>query len=225
MCYHRLRLPGIKHVVVTLFREPLARYVSEFFQVAYNRRKVSSWDWCLNRISPLSMTEFLDMPVFFPFQNRMTKLLSGSPVQTGAAGEDWAIPGVREQALDRALKLIESTEDFLFGLAKELDLTLEMFQFVFRRLFKSPPSCHMHQNSSDNECANVEIGLHDLKGQPLVLTGEQQRLFDKNNHEDKIVYAMASKIFYERIAAMRSLKLLGSDLAIDRRCAELMGSD
>lgn len=225
MCYHRLQLPGIKHVVVTLFREPLARFVSEFFQVAYNRRKISSWDWCMNRTTPLSMTEFFAMSVSFPFQNRMTKLMSGSPVQTGAAGEDWVAPGVREQALERALKLIESTEDFLFGLAKELDSTLELFQFVFRRSFKSPPTCHSHQNSSDSECANVEIGLHDLKGQPLALTDEQQRLFNRNNYEDKVVYAMASKIFHERVAAMRSLKLLGSDLAIDRRCARMIGND
>lgn len=225
MCSHRLQLPGIKHVVVTLFREPLARYVSEFYQVAYNRRVISSWDWCMNRIPPLSMTEFFGMPVSFPFQSRMTKLLSGSPVQTGAAGEDWTLPGAREKALERAIGVVRSTEDFMFGLAEELDLTLELFQFVFRRTFKAPSSCHSHQNTTYGGCARVELGLHDLHGKPLTLTDEQTRLFERQNREDKIVYDLAMKMFHERIEAMRSLQSLGSDFAIDRRCSMIMEED
>ncbi|KAI0564849.1 Sulfotransferase [Gracilaria domingensis] len=222
-CCHRLELPGIKHVVVTLFREPLARFVSEFYQVAYNRKDILSWDWCMQRDPPLSMTEFFGMPVSFPFQSRMTKLLSGSPVQTGAAGEDWTKSGVRERALERALGVVRSTEDFLFGLAEELDLTLELFHFAFRRSFVAPSSCHSHQNASG--CGKVEIGLHDLYGRPLTLTPEQQRFFAANNNEDKIMYDIASRIFYERIEAMRSLQELGSDLAIDRRCVEILASE
>lgn len=222
MCCNRLQLPGIKHVIVTLFREPLARYVSEFYQVAYNRRVISSWDWCMARIPPLSLTEFFGMPVSFPFQNRMTKLLSGSPVQTGAAGEDWTLPGVRQKALERALGVVRSTEDFMFGLAEELDLTLELFQFALRRTFKAPSSCHSHQNTTHGGCAKVELGLHDLHGEPLTLTEEQLRLFDKSNREEKIVYDLAVKMFHVRIEAMRSLQTLGSDFAIDRRCAKLL---
>lgn len=222
MCCHRLKLPGVKHVMVTLFREPLARFVSEFYQVAYNRRVISSWDWCMNRIPPLSMTEFFGMPVSFPFQSRMTKLLSGSPIQTGAAGADWTDSGVRGTALERALGVIDSTEDFFFGLAEELELTLELFQFAFRRSFKAPSSCHSHQNSSHGGCAKVELGLHDLNGKPLTLTSEQKRLFDRNNYEDKQVYQRASRVFHERVEAMRSLKMLGSDLAVDRKCSQLL---
>lgn len=225
MCCHRLQLPGIKHVIVTIFREPLARYVSEFYQVAYNRRVISSWDWCMNRIPPLSMTEFFAMPVSYPFQSRMTKLLSGSPVQTGAAGEDWTTPGVRQEALQRALGVVRSTEDFLFGLAEELELTLEMFQFAFRRTFKVPSSCHSHQNSTQAGCAKVELGLHDLHGKPLTLTREQMKLFEKNNREEKTIYELAKKMFHERIEAMRSLQSLGTDFAIDRRCSRILEED
>lgn len=220
MCCHRLNLPGIKHVMVTLFREPLARFVSEFYQVAYNRRVISSWDWCLNRIPPLSLTEFFGASVSYPFQSRMTKLLSGSPIQTGAAGEDWTLPGVRESALERALGVVRSTEDFMFGLAEELDSTLELFQFVFRRSFTAPSSCHSHQNSSG--CAQVQLGIHDLHGKPLELTTEQKSSFHENNREDKLVYDLASRIFNERIEAMRSLKSLGSEFSIDRKCATLL---
>lgn len=218
-CCHRLELPGIKHVIVTLFRDPLARFVSEFFQVAYNRIDITSWDWCMQRDVPLSMTQFFGMPVSYPFQSRMTKLLSGSPVQTGAAGEDWTKPGVREEALKRALGVVQSTEDFLFGLAEELDLTLELFQFVFRRTFKAPSTCHSHQNASG--CGKVELGLHDLHGNPMSLNAEQERRFAENNREDQITYETAARIFYQRIEAMRSLQLLGSDLAINRRCASI----
>lgn len=225
MCCHRLQLPGIKHVVVTLFREPLARFVSEFYQVAYNRRVISSWDWCMNRVPPLTMTEFFGMPVSFPFQSRMTKLLSGSPVQTGAAGEDWTIPGVREKALEHALGVVRSTEDFLFGLAEELDPTLELFEFVFRRKFKAPSSCHSHRNTTHGGCGKVELGLHDLKGNPLILDEEQKRYFKENNHEETVVYDLAVKIFRARIEAMRSLQSLGSDFAIDRRCSRIMQGD
>ncbi|CAN8073855.1 unnamed protein product [Agarophyton chilense] len=221
-CCHRLELPGIKHVVVTLFREPLARFVSEFYQVAFNRKDILSWDWCMQRDPPMTMTEFFGMPVSYPFQSRMTKLLSGSPVQTGAAGEDWTETKVRDAALDRALGVLHSTEDFLFGLAEELDLTLDLFHFVFRRSFKAPSSCHSHKNASG--CSKVEIGLHDLFGNPFTLTAQQERLFAANNREDSIMYDTASRIFYQRIEAMRSLQELGSDLAIDRRCVAILSS-
>lgn len=222
MCCNRLQLPGIRHVVVTLFREPLARFVSEFYQAAYNRRAISSWDWCWNRVSPMPLTEFLSMPVSYPFHSRMTKLLSGSPVQTGAAGADWTIPGVREKALERALGVLRSTEDFLYGMAEELDLTLEMFQFVFKRSFAAPSHCHSHLNTTHGGCAKVELGLHDRNGKPLTLTPEQMNLFHKNNKEEKAVYELALKTFRTRIAAMRSLQSLGSDFAIDRRCRVIL---
>lgn len=222
-CSKRKQLKGIKHVMVTLFREPLARYVSEFYQVAYNRHVIWSWDWCMNRTEPLSMTQFFAMPVSFPFQGRVTKLLSGSPIQTGAAGEDWTIPGVREKALKRALGVVQSTEDFVFGLAHELDLTLELLEFTFRHSFKAPSACHSHQNASG--CAKVELGLHDLEGKSLTLTSEQKALFERNNMEEKKVYDLAVKIFYSRINAMRSLQSLGSDNAIDRRCSILLGGE
>lgn len=219
-CCHRLRLPGVKHVIVSLFREPLARFVSEFYQVAYNRRVISSWDWCMNRTIPLTLTQFFGMDRSYPMQNRMTKLLSGSPIQTGAAGEDWRIPNIRKRALHRALGVIGSTEDIIFGLAEEMELTLEMFQFLFKRSFKAPSTCHSHANKT--ACQKVELGLHDLHGKPLKLTTEQIRLFHENNKEDKVIYDAAVKLFWERVEAMRSLETLGSDFSIDRRCHRIL---
>lgn len=222
-CLHRLQLPGIKHVVVTLFREPLARFVSEYYQVAYNRRVINSWDWCMNRTTPLSLTEFLAMPISFPFHSRTAKLLSGSPIQTGAAGENWGPRDVRQRALVRALSVVTSSEDFMFGLAEELDLTLEMLQFVFKRNFEAPSHCHSHQNKTG--CRKVELGLHDIFGKPLNLSVEEKHLFDKNNYADKAVYDMAKRVFWDRIEAMKSLQALGSDFAIDRRCSSILNGE
>ena len=219
-CYRRLQIPGVKYVMVTLFREPLARFVSEFYQVAYNRRVITSWDWCMNTSTPLSLKDFIGMPVSYPFQSRMSKLLSGSPIQTGAAGEDWRVRGVRERALVRALGVVTSSEDFIFGLAEEIGLTLEMFQFVFKRRFKSPSTCHSHQDKSG--CRKVRLGLHDLEGNPFTLTEEEQKMFSKNNYEDRAVYDLARRVFWERVEAMRSLQSLGSDYAIDRRCDDIL---
>lgn len=165
------------------------------------------------------------MPVSYPFQNRMTKLLSGSPIQTAAAGDNWTFPTVRRKALKRALGIVRSTEDFLFGLAEELDLTLELFKFVFRRKFNVPSNCHSHRNTSNGGCDNVEIGLHDQEGNPLFLGEKELLYFKENNYEDEIVYNMAARLFQDRVQAMRALQSLGSDALIDRRCQEILAED
>ena len=84
--------------MVTVFREPAARLVSEFYQVAYNRRVITSWDWCANPVPPLDLSAFLASPPHLPFQSRVTKLLAGSPVQTGAAGARWGADSARARA-------------------------------------------------------------------------------------------------------------------------------
>lgn len=222
MCAHRLGLHGVRHVMVTLFREPVARYLSEFYQSTYHRIAINSWDWCALPKAPIPFSDYIRFDVSYPFQSRMTKLLSGSPVQTGAAGADWNDATVRKTALKRALGVMRSTEDFLFGFAERLDETLEMFTFVFRRSFVAPSACHAHQNSTGPNCEKVSIGLHDNHGKKIELTEEQMADFKKNNWEDMVVYKEARRIFDIRMRALRELQSLGSDFAVDDKCRELM---
>lgn len=220
MCHHRLQLKGVRHAIVTLFRDPVSRFVSEYYHVAYNRKEISSWDWCLSRSKPLTFSEFVSMPVYYPFQSRMTKLLSGSPVQTGAAGADWRLPFERKSALMRALNVVSSTEDFLFGLAEDLPQTLKLFRFAFKRQFNNLPLCHSHHNSSD--CQNVHITAHDLSGAPFKISSEHMQWFEARNREDIEVFRHSKNIFYARISALDKLLELGSDRAIDHFCREIL---
>ncbi len=223
MCTNRLQLRGVRHVMVTLFREPIARYVSEFYQTTFQWTAIDSWDWCMKPKKPILFNDYLKMPVDFPFQSRVTKMLSGSPVQTGAAGEDWKIRGVREKALGRALGVVRSIEDFMFGLAERLDETLELFEFLFRRSFYAPSPCHAHANSTDAKCFKFEIGLHDQSGKSFEFTAQQMRDFRDKNWEDVVIYEEAKRIFEIRMEALRELQDLGSDFAIDDKCRELLG--
>lgn len=222
MCTHRLQLRGVRHVLVTLFREPVARYVSEYYQSTYRRIAIDSWDWCMLPKRYIAFGEYLRFDVSYPFQSRVTKLLSGSPVQTGAAGADWNDAKLRETALNRALGVLRSTEDFLFGLAERLDETLDMFTFAFRRSFIAPSRCHAHQKSTGTNCKTVSLGLHDRYGNKLELTEEQMETFKVNNWEDMVVYEEAKRIFDIRMDGLRELQELGSDLAIDDKCQELL---
>eukprot|EP00171_Calliarthron_tuberculosum_P009144 IDg9144t1 len=222
MCAHRLALRGVAHVVVTLFREPVARYVSEFYQSTYNRIAIDSWDWCANPETPIAFEDYLRFDVSYPFQSRITKLLSGSPVQTGAAGADWNDATIRKTALKRALGVLHSTEDFLFGLAERLDETLEMFTFAFRRSFLAPSPCHAHLSSVGSNCRRVSIGLHDSSGRTIELTEQQMSDFKTNNWEDLVLYEEAKRIFDIRMEALRELQSLGNDLIVDDKCQELL---
>ena len=205
--------------MVTVFREPAARLVSEFYQVAYNRRVITSWDWCANPVPPLDLSAFLASPPHLPFQSRVTKLLAGSPVQTGAAGARWGADSAgraaRGDALRRALGVVRDADDLLFGLTERLDETLQLLEFAFRRRFRAPSRCHSHQNSSG--CADVQLGVHDRHGRAMAMSPVQWRLFRDANREDVAVYAAAVDVFSRRVAAMRDLQALGSDWAIDRR--------
>ncbi len=222
MCTNRLQLRGIRHTIVTLFREPLARYVSEFYQSTYNRIHINSWDWCLHPEKPIPLHVYLRFNIKYPFQNRVTKMLSGSPTQASAAGADWNDPLVRKRAYSRAKGVLRSTEDFIFGLAERLDETLELFSFVFRRSFIAPSPCHAHQNSTGTKCKKVSVGLHDRNGHKFELTEDELKDFKVNNWEDIRIYDEATKIFDIRMHALRELYSLGSDHAIDEKCHQLL---
>lgn len=222
MCTNRLKLRGVRHTIATLFREPLARYVSEFYQSTYNRIHINSWDWCLHPEKPIPFDDYLQLNIKYPFQNRVTKMLSGSPTQASAAGADWNDPLLRKEAYSRARGVLQSTEDFIFGLAERLDETLDLFSFVFRRSFIAPLPCHAHQNSTGTKCEKVSVGLHDRDGRTFELTEEQVKNFHANNWEDIRIYDEATKIFNVRMQALHELRSLGTDYAIDEKCRQLL---
>jgi len=224
MCCNRLKLHGVRHSIVTLFREPLARLVSEYYQSTYNRLHINSWDWCAHPKVPYTLAQFFNMDVSYPFQNRVTKMLSGSQSQASAAGPDWnEYPEIRKRDFDRAVGVLKSTEDFFFGMAERLDETLELFEFVYRRRFVAPSPCHAHQNSTPGEsCEKVSVGLHDRNGKPLELSSGELADFKRNNWEDVYIYEEAGKIFDVRMKAFRELQELGSDFAIDQKCQQIL---
>lgn len=222
-CVSQRRLPGVRHVLIGLFREPVARYLSEFRQTTAGRVDIDTWDWCAKLMRPMSLDAYIRMPVDYPFQSRVVKMLAGDAGQTGAAGADWTRRGVRGRALKQALEVVRG-EEFVFGIAERMGETMELFRFVFRRAFKEAPACHAHKNGTDGSCPAFEIGAHDGRGRRMVLTEGQRVAFLEKNREDVIVYEEAKRVFEVRMKVFRSLQQLGSDFSIDNKCRELLAN-
>lgn len=191
-----------RYFYVTLLRDPIARFVSEFKHVQRGATWKSSRHWCGSRLptpkelprcytgsnwANVSLSGFMSCPHNLAF-NRQTRMLA-----------DLSLVSCYNQSVmstdERNLVMLNSAKRNLrqmafFGLCEEQIASQYLFERTFNQKFKR---------------AFVQFNSTRSRATLQALSSDEIKLIHKLNHLDIKLYAFARELFRERFTAVKSV--------------------